>query len=694
MDSSLDRYSRYTNELMRVHVTWITPPWVKERPDFDAKTWVRQFRSAGIDNILFYAKFHDGNCMWPSKYREIKPERDFVGEITEEAAKAGLNVSLYYSFGPDRWTTAAHPEWACLDERGNVAIDHFASIDWTYGCINSGYREFMLGQIQELLANYDITGIWLDLFTFPMRKGCFCDHCQQAFSRWSGGKTLLEAAGTLEHKIFLRECLKKVLLEIKEIANAAGVRRPVSFNGSGGTWIYGWKDSKVFRPLDEYVDYLSIEGFGGADPRNISFNLRLARSDGKPFESISTVSDDAVGRGWALRNTDLLILEGATITAHGGTYMSCIETTPSGHNFECQVEQVAEVKRYLDDRSEFLKETEPVYDALIWGNKTRNGWGTALFQRHIPFGFLYHDSDCGSRPLVIVDGTYTVDRDAQARLVEYVENGGKLIIEYSGAAFNTDADDRYLEMLGVKYICESGYDIHYLGGFEEALGHGMPDYPLLIEGPAYKIKSVTAKVLATYHYPIASFSRDRSAFHRRHAPRLENSGDAAITMNRYGKGQVVYVGCALGTGELGAVSIEGSGEGTGSGPYAKLIGAYPKQLVDNLVTLVLGEENRSVKTSAPPGVEVVVNKQGSRYIVHLLNHYLVPTLFYDTVRGAMELGNIRLEINEKKTGKIADVYRVMGDRGEELCTDRDGDWLCVHVPRLSVHEMIVLNAHG
>ena len=684
----VDRSDQYLRELMRVHISWLTPPWIPNRDRFDARVWVDQFKSANIENILFYSKFHDGYCTWPSKYRETIPERDFVGEITSEASKQGIGVYLYYSMGPDRWTAEEHPDWACLDEEGNIAFDSIAGVEFPYGCLNSDYRAFVLGQLRELVENYDIGGFWLDVFTFPMgssgkSRGCFCHHCREAYVKWSGGKTLWEAAGTVEHESFQRDCLRDAFNEVKALASADGVHRLVSFNDAGGLWLFGPRQYSVYRQLDTLVDYLSVEGFGASDPRNISFNLRLARSDGKPFESISTISDNSIG--WTPRNTDLIILEGTTIAAHGGTYMAALDPTPDGHIFDYQIRQVAEVKEYLERRRPFLRETSPVYDAVIWGHKKGSmppergfsGWGTALLERHVPFGFLYPDSDIEPYPLVMVDGTYPVDGRMKDRLIDFVEVGGKLIVEYSGAGFV--GDDRLEDLLGVRYLGPSEFDVHYLGGFSESISEGLPEYPILVEGPAYRIKPTTARVLATYHYPFASFSRSRSIFRSLNPPNLDPTADAAITINEYGKGQVVYIGCALGDSELRREKSQD--------PMSH---AWPKHLAEKLVSLLIGQENRSLLTDAPPGVEIILNKQRRRYILHLMNYYLVPALFYDTARGSLTLSNITVDINEKRLGRISTVTR--GVDREELASERHGDWLSLHVSDLGVHEFFVLDS--
>ena len=685
-----DRYNEYLNERIRAHVSWLTPPWIHDRSRFDAEKWVEQFKRAGMKNILFYSKFHDGYCTFNSKFRTIQPERDFLKEISEAAGKNGLNLSMYYSAGIDKWAAHEHPEWACVDFDGTSLHESFADMEWQNCCFNTEYREFMLGQIEELVNNYGITGLWFDLYTFPRSEkyrygACFCKECRKKFTKWSGGRTLWECAGTDVELQFRLETLKQLLIDIRKIVNSDGVLRPISFNCSGGLWSYSPECYRKFRVLDEYVDYLSLEGLWMNEPRNISFNLRLLRSAGKPFESISAVSDTSIS--WSVRNTDIILLETAAISAHGGTHMACVDPTADGYIYDCQIDQLAEVKKYIDNRKEYMENTEPVYDVVVWGHKNGevlskadisrefSGWGTALFERHIPFGFLYPDNEFTKYPVVIVDGTYEATADEKRRLVDYVRKGGNLVVDYKGAFFGTNFNEEYEEMLGVRYVCESPFNVHYLGGFEDDIAQGMIDYPLLVRGKAYKIRLTTAKALATYHYPVDNYTSETSIFTRVNPPRVENSGDFAITLNHYGKGKVVYIGCNFGNGEI--ISKKN----------ADIAHAYPKQLADNIVTMLLNSE-KTLVTNAPPGVEVVLNKQGDRYIVHLLNNYNIPFLFYDTQRESIKLSKIWVKINEGLTGKIREIKQVCPNNNVRFT--REQNYITWQVPELAVHEMFVL----
>jgi len=68
-----------------------------------------------------------------------------------------------------------------------------------------------------------------------------------------------------------------------------------------------------FSGLDKVCRLLFPEGVWLNDARNISFNARLARSGGKPFEIGTAVSDTCCQ--WCVRNTDLIILEAAVINS-------------------------------------------------------------------------------------------------------------------------------------------------------------------------------------------------------------------------------------------------------------------------------------------------------------------------------------------------------------------------------------------
>jgi alpha-L-fucosidase len=111
---------------------------------FNADTWMRLAKAAGMKYVVFTTKHHDGFSMWPTR---LRPEysiaatpfkRDICKEIADAAHKHGIRLGWYYSTRD--WT---HPDY----------LKHG----------NGKYNDFYHGQVRELLSNYGRVDImWFD----------------------------------------------------------------------------------------------------------------------------------------------------------------------------------------------------------------------------------------------------------------------------------------------------------------------------------------------------------------------------------------------------------------------------------------------------------------------------------------------------------------------------------------------------
>ena len=118
-------------------------------PDhFDADSWVRSARDAGMKYFVITTKHHDGFCLWDSAYTDydIKDlsglDFDPLAELSAACKKYGVRFGTYYSL-----------------------------IDWEYptkgaeflrGGGKAKYVQYMKDQIRELIQKYDTDILWFD----------------------------------------------------------------------------------------------------------------------------------------------------------------------------------------------------------------------------------------------------------------------------------------------------------------------------------------------------------------------------------------------------------------------------------------------------------------------------------------------------------------------------------------------------
>ena len=120
--------------------------------NFDADAIVALAKQAGMRSIVFTSKHHDGFCMFDSETTdydsvEATPSgRDYVRELSEACAKAGVNFGLYFSL-IDWHYPHAYP-----------ISSHNADF------ITPQHHELNKQQVRELLTSYgQISELWFDM---------------------------------------------------------------------------------------------------------------------------------------------------------------------------------------------------------------------------------------------------------------------------------------------------------------------------------------------------------------------------------------------------------------------------------------------------------------------------------------------------------------------------------------------------
>ena len=99
----------------------------------------------------------------------------------EECHRRGVAVQAYMAIVWDRWAFDHHPAWRARRADGSGMWD-----DRRNGvcCVNSGYRDYILAQIEEVATGYAFEGFRIDMEFWP--HPCYCDACRKRYREERG----------------------------------------------------------------------------------------------------------------------------------------------------------------------------------------------------------------------------------------------------------------------------------------------------------------------------------------------------------------------------------------------------------------------------------------------------------------------------------------------------------------------------
>lgn len=134
-------------------------------PDlYDPELWADAAWNAGMRYMVVTAKHHDGFCLWDTALTDYHAGntpagRDLLAPMFDAFRTQGLRTGAYYSLidwhHPDFTVDDLHPQ-RNVDDR--EALNSNRNIE--------RYREYLHGQVRELLTRFNLEYLWLD-FSYP-----------------------------------------------------------------------------------------------------------------------------------------------------------------------------------------------------------------------------------------------------------------------------------------------------------------------------------------------------------------------------------------------------------------------------------------------------------------------------------------------------------------------------------------------
>lgn len=666
---------------------------------------------AALGATAFLANAGGMVAWYPTRlpYQRVNPylQGDYLGEVTEAARARGirvlarLDITKGYVEDLDR-----HPEWFRVAADGKpVLVRELAET-----CFAGAYwQQFNFEMLDEILSQYPVDGIFYNHFRYLT---CYCPQCRERF-RAATGFTM--PAGEDWKDEAWRALIRYRYRALAEYA--ARVKRHVHRLRPGAlvTWDYelatdnppyardsGWGPdltaeadvivsiafNRLTRPLPKWIHQHGEQA-------------SLGRASFRHPTCVLLTQTAIFGNRRLAQPPAQLVRDIVQIAAHGGAPGMQIMGTLAQDDRKA-LPGIGETYRFLARHEDLYRSLQSVAQvALVYSQQTADWYGRgdafqryvthyrgcyeALVHEHLPFDVIEarHLSALLHRyRAVILPDVACMDDDLARALDEFVAGGGSLIATHETALYDAEGDPRAdfaLRSLGRRFIKRRLMQGTYLlvkdrallgAGFQETdlIGLGL-EQPYGGFGPFLPAVDVDRPggegefIFTNGQGQMADLILSQPVTNN--VPEFSywegEIGTPGLTINRFGRGEAVYL--SWGVGRL-----------------YHLYGVIEcRHLIGSLVDRALGD--RLLRTDAPLSVETVLGRSDSRTVVHLINSTGIES---KPLLEAVPVGSITLSLR----GRAASARALVSDR--ELSVHRDGEDVWVTLPRLESFEVIVL----
>jgi Beta-galactosidase trimerisation domain len=633
--------------------------------------------------------------------------RDYLEAYLRESRKAGFRTIVYFNvhavkpeFGADQ------PDWRQIRFDG-TPLDDIYGVETSF-CVNSPWRDWVRDVCLDL-CRYPIDGIFFDgpcLFA----KCCYCVHCRKLYKESLGKEMPPKEAGRPETRGLARfqaESLRRFL----EHSNTAikSVRPDVLLYCNAGPreepyYLIGRNN----RVLVRSQDVLAAEGgfvYGELSSQpawRVGSNAKYyqTQAGGKPTGVFMSPSHGP----WISANLPDAELELAFVQApvHGsGIWFSGFHWFREQPAFK---KIAADFQFFSVHRDTYFGTRSRARTAIIWpadalnfyenpaetpeARRDRepvgsihdefNGFYDVMIKSRIPCDILDEESlrreGIGRYELLVLPNAACTGKEADARLREYVRDGGNIIASFETSlcdeAGGRQTDFGLADLFGARLLRSS------LRPYPHFYFYRNKDWARIfagVEADLLPAPLVSCEIAEAGAKAVSPFS---IKFKGWDGSEILPSAFPAITANAFGKGRAVYL----------------------AGPFGEHYWKYKqpdirvllKNLLIWLAPPVITLEN------APETIEVVHRETtDEREVVTLINYGGGLTRPFEAIEPVDDI-TVKLKNGEGSLqGKVPVNSRPGKTRARALKLDRtlesrrEGEWLVVRLPRLEIFETIV-----
>ncbi len=635
------------------------------------------------DSLLVFCMSISGYMFYDSKVGVRHPslQYDYLKEIIRLGHEKGIAMELYV---PTMWADyliQQHPEWGLRNSDGSLFTAAFGGY---HPDLNSPAGDWYVEVIRELIPAYGGDGFFADCITFT--KYGQSEFTVKKFKQDLGRPYPTSLASDPDWRATLRWEIKQIDNYWQKLRNAIKERDPrveVTFNCLPGPEIampaIWWVGFVPMPPhLNPQTDYAFTEaglgrgeysdwtkGMAHPKPFRVAFNTPLILDPFDPEEVRARI---------------------ARTLAIGGMPHRCDRTSVDGEADRNLIDHWGVIFQEVKEKTPYLQGAEPLkYVGIVSSELTMYYRGRSdhschsnemlgslrmLDPLHLQHAVI---ADWNLKPeflkpyaLVILPNTACMSDAQVAAVREYVKGGGSLLTTAESSLLDADGNVRkdfaLADVLGVNIdeiptnvvqTEDTKKPIYIAPSFSShAILRPLAATALIIPGDSVLVRAAGGPATA----PLIA---DAGAY--THTPG-NVTNHAALHVNRFGKGQSVYV-----CGSIFARSVWGTEEGG-----VRWVG----QLVEEIVRYLVPRAPWRLKGSEKIWAGLNAQPSQHRHILHLVN--------WQTDLPASDL---RVSISEGLGigGKASMVW----PRHMVLRTETRGNTLEVMIPQVGSHVMVV-----
>ncbi|MFH0795956.1 MAG: family 10 glycosylhydrolase [Candidatus Omnitrophota bacterium] len=615
----------------RLLLDFHTPEWPSGLfTELNPQKIIKEFKRAHINAAYFSAKDCYGNSYYNTavghKHSALK-DRDLLSEWLSAAHAVGIKAIAYYCISWDTGAAMKNPDWSCREPDGTPAKNsNLVSAPWHIVCLNSPYREYAISQVKEIAKNYDMDGIFLDMFVYHTQKQlCYCDYCKKKYREELGGEIPVvidwQSLVWRRYLDWRSKCLRECIFDMEKLIRS--VKPNVSFSHNfHGYWIVNWRVGVTAEEFTESADYVTGETEAMC-PSQLARFMRGV-SGGKHYD----VMTHRFVQGWdySIKPAEQLKFEIFTAAANGAGVTVIDQPYHTGRLEKAVYDILGEAYQEIEEREKWLAGAEPTkFIALYYSQKTKDYHGADNLEKYVPsfiggYRALFEGHQAVDivsdrhlnqaelnkyKVLVLSNAVCLSDRQVE-QISEFVKNGGGLVATHltSLANENYEFKDNFglSEIFGCRFKRVSEFTDNYIKFECTQLTEGIEKRFHLHRGSTLEvIPTEDVNVHGWMVNPIGQKSAEKW-YGNFMSPPGRVTNNPFVISNNYGKGKVVYI------------------SGNAEDNYARFGFKVFRQLLNNAV-LHVAPEKPQIRIAAPLNVEVTFfeQKDKGRKILHFVN---------------------------------------------------------------------------